>query len=60
MTPTQYQSLVTTMRRVEAKVDAIEERLSFVYPTDQEMRVQIDAEVDEILGDRGIRVFADD
>jgi hypothetical protein len=61
MTPTQYTALVTTMRRVESKVDAIEERLAFVYPTEGEACAQVEAELAAILSTGGgVRVFADD
>jgi hypothetical protein len=56
VTPTQMQTLNATLRRVETKLDAIEERLAYVYPTEREMRSQIDAEIDSILG-VGVRVF---
>jgi hypothetical protein len=61
MTPTQFQTLMTVARRIEEKVDAIEERFAFVYPTEREMHEQLAAEVDSILAPgAGIRVFADD
>lgn len=61
MTQTQYLSMTTLLRRLEGKVDAIEQRLEYVYPTDREMREQISREVDSILSPGGgLKVFADD
>jgi hypothetical protein len=60
VTPAQMQTMNATLRRLEAKIDRVDERLTFVYPTDREMRVQIDDELNAILGDGAIRVFADD
>jgi hypothetical protein len=52
---------MTSLRRVEAKVDAIEERLAWQYPTEGELITQLDAEVDLILAPgSGVRVFADE
>jgi hypothetical protein len=61
LTTQQMQTLIGALRRVEAKVDAIEIRLSGVYPYDHEIAEQIEAELDKILTPGGsIRVFADD
>lgn len=60
MTSQQYTSLASTLRRLETKVDALEERLSFVYPTEREARDQVHAELAAILSSGGgVRVFAD-
>ena len=49
------------IRRTQQQVEAIQERLEFVYPTEREIREQLDAELDSILAPGGsIRVFADD
>jgi hypothetical protein len=61
VTTSQYQTLTTMLHRLEAKVDAVEERLAYVYPTDREMCSQIDHELSTILAPGGgVRVFEDE
>lgn len=61
MTTQQYANLVSALRRTEGKIDRIEERLAFQFPTVREAREQLDAEVDSILAPGGsLKVFADD
>ena len=61
MTNSQFQTLTVMLRRLEAKIDAVEERLAYIYPTPREMRSQIDAELNTILAPGGgVRVFTND
>lgn len=61
MTQQQYANLVSAFRRVEGKIDQIEERLQFAHPTVREAREQLDREVASILAPGGgIQVFATD
>lgn len=61
MTTQQYAHLVSAFRRVEGKLDRIEERLQFEFPTVCEAREQLDREVASILAPgSGVQVFADD
>jgi hypothetical protein len=60
MTTSQYTNLMSAFRRVESKVDQLEERMAFEFPTEHEAREQIEAELADILATGGVRVFADD
>lgn len=61
MTPQQYSNLVTTFRRVEGKLDRIEDRLAFAFPTEREAREQLDLEIQALLTPGyGIRAFDDE
>jgi hypothetical protein len=61
MTQTQFQVLLGAVRRVEEQVQAIEARLAWEFPTEREMREQLEREVDEILRPGGsLKVFAED
>jgi hypothetical protein len=52
---------MSVVRRIESKVDAVEGRLAWVYPTNAETREQIEESIDRALAPgTGIRVFADD
>ena len=60
MTQSQYQSILTLLRRVEQRVEAVEDRLAFEFPQPHEMRQQLDAELDSILSPgASICVFED-
>ena len=61
MTQSQYLALMSTVQAVGERVERIEERLAFVYPTDVEAREQIERELQSILAPAcEIKVFADD
>ena len=61
MTNQQYSTLLRAVRDVGTRVERVEERLAFEFPTDQDAREQIQAELDAILAPGGgVRVFADD
>jgi hypothetical protein len=61
MTPSQFKILLGAVRQVDERVQAVEERLAYEFPTDREIIAQVNAEVDSILAPGGgIRVFADD
>lgn len=59
MSLTQYQTLMQFVRRIDERTERIEQRLAWAYPTAPEMREQIDASIDAILG-CAVRVFEDD
>jgi hypothetical protein len=61
VTQTQYQTVVTLLRRSDERLQRLEDRLAYQYPTENEMREQLEAEVDSILASGGgLKVFADD
>jgi hypothetical protein len=61
MTPTQFQTLLRAVHDVGERMERVEARLAFEFPTTAEIREQLDAEVSSILAPGGsLRVFADD
>ncbi len=59
MTQEQYASLIGVLRRIDAHTEEVAERLRFVFPTDREIRRQIDSELQTILAtDCGVKPFA--
>lgn len=58
MTPTQFSTLLAAVRQVDERIQAVEDRLAWVYPTDDEMRRSIDSDIERILG-CGVTPFAD-
>jgi hypothetical protein len=61
LTETQFKTLISAISRLERQIQAIEERVAFVYPTPSEMRRQIDRELESILAPGGgLKVFAEE
>ena len=58
---TQYATIVALLRRSDERLQRLEDRMAFEFPTPAEARAQIDAEIDSILAPGGgVRVFEDE
>jgi hypothetical protein len=65
MTTEQYSRIVNTLDGVSRRIERIEQRLIWEFPTTRELREQLDTEVNEILSSvdipgAGIAVFEDE
>ena len=58
LTTSQYQTLMSAVRRIDERTEEMAKRLSYVYPTRSELRQQLDNEIESILG-CGVEPFAD-
>jgi uncharacterized coiled-coil protein SlyX len=61
LTQTQYTTIVGLLHRCDARLQRLEERIAFEFPTPTEMRQQLEDEVNSILRPgAGLRVFSDE